>query len=344
MIVRTLYRQLLVWLMLLSSGLYPVAHAQPSQPNAGSQLWMDISIGEPMIEWFNQNARPDDIARVDHLSDLPLLDEVETGRRLVVFKTIAEAEQFVPELVGKMDIIGYNLEHGPANSPAEQADPLGSVLHMKELAERYEMQLAFGPDRSFALQDGVAVAPYVDIFILQVQRVQTEAQTVRDFVLPLVTQLRAANPALEVSVQIAAQGESAGPVDLVQSMQDSLDGVSFLTDHESVGIVEVMVAELRPSTAATPIPASQTPTTVVATPPKQQTLATATMPAREALPIVPATPTRPGPSPTPLPQLPSAQGANAPWFWIATSILAAIVVVALVISTVLYASQGPPIR
>jgi hypothetical protein len=53
------------------------------------------------------------------------------------------------------------------------------------------LKLALGPDHRFALSDGVALAPYVDLFVLQVQRVQTQPATVLDFVLPLVPQLEA---------------------------------------------------------------------------------------------------------------------------------------------------------
>ena len=76
-------------------------------------LWLDVSLGPPLIDWFNRVAHPDDIARVDHVKQIDLLEEITVGRKLVVFKSIDEAENFVPRLADRIDIIGYNLEHGP---------------------------------------------------------------------------------------------------------------------------------------------------------------------------------------------------------------------------------------
>jgi hypothetical protein len=89
--------------------------------------WLDISIGPDTVDWFNLRAQPQDIARIDHLNMLNLLDDVTTGRRLVVVKSIDEAEQVLSTVGEQIDIIGYNLKHGPGNQPAEQADPVGST-------------------------------------------------------------------------------------------------------------------------------------------------------------------------------------------------------------------------
>ena len=129
-------------------------------------------------------------------------------------------KHLLPRLADKMDIIGYNLEHGPANRPDERADPVGSVRRMRE-PWRTSMgkQLALGPDRTFALSDGVAMAPYVDMFVLQVQRAQTEPDVVLDFVVPLAAQLRAVNPDIEISVQVRTEGDPVAIADLVKSME-----------------------------------------------------------------------------------------------------------------------------
>lgn len=250
---------LLAAALVMVSGCTPTSLAQGIEEEAATpppppRLWMDVSMGAELLEWFNETAHPVDIARVDHVSQIDLLDNVEVGRRLVVFKNVADAEQLVPRLSDKMDVVGYNLEHGPTNRPDEQADPVGSVQRMRALADEYGLDLALGPDRAFALSDGVAMAPFVDMFVLQVQRAQTEPRVVRDFVLPLAAQLRAANPDLEISVQVRTEGDPAAIADLVLSMQDSLDGVSILTNGESTEIAEALVAELRPPAVEPPAP------------------------------------------------------------------------------------------
>ncbi len=217
-----------------------------------SNLWIDMSVAPKAMPAFNRVATVRDIARADHVSLVDMLDQVKTARRLVVFKNVTDAEMLVPRLADKMDIIGYNLEHGPANRVDEQQDPVGSVRRARALADQYGMQLAFGPDHSFALEDGVQIAPYVDIFVLQVQRVQTEPDTVRDFVIPLVAQLRRANPQIEVSVQLRTEGDTKALADLLLSLDGVVDGVSILTDDDTAAVADELLAELRAPIAELP--------------------------------------------------------------------------------------------
>lgn len=243
--------------LLLLAGCVPVSRAESLAEEQASLdvqaitaqtgLWIDMSMAPQLIDWYNGVARPDDVARADHVSLVDLLDRVEVGKRLVVFKNVADAEELLPHLAQKLDIIGYNLEHGPTNRPDEQADPVGSVRRMRDLADEYGKVLALGPDRAFALSDGVAMAPYVDIFTLQVQRAQTEPDVVRAFVVPLVQELRQANPDLQITVQVRTEGDVVAIADLVGSMESSLDGVSILTSEETIDIAKALVAELRPS-------------------------------------------------------------------------------------------------
>ena len=216
-----------------------------SRTDSVGDLWLDVSLGQPLVDWFNRTARPNDIARVEQTREIDLLDQVTVGRKLVVFKSFAEATRFLPRIADRIDIIGYNLEQGPMYAPDEQADPVASVKRMHELAQQYHLALAFGPDHDFAVSYGPAVAPYVDIFVLQVQRVQTEPSTVFAFALPLIKELRQANPDLQVSVQVRTEGDVVAIADLIDSIRDSLDGVSILTSPETVDTAEALVTELR---------------------------------------------------------------------------------------------------
>lgn len=236
-----------------------------------------------------------------------------------------------------MEIVGYNLEHGLGNLPQEQADPVGSVRRMRALADRYQLALAFGPDRRFALDIGADAAPYVDLFILQVQRVQTDAQTVREFVEPLVTTLRRANPRLEVGVQFAVEGDATAIRSLVESLAASLDGVSLLTDHESTEKVEAVIRELRPSPEplpdlATPVPAATSAQPAGAELPRSS--------AAERPSIAPSAPTPPPTTPTPGAQAVSPVAPAKPWVWLAVGLLT-IVVVGVVITSAIHMSQRP---
>jgi len=223
----------------------------PQQPvPAVSDLWLDVSLGPPLVDWFNSVAGPNDIARLENTNQLNLFDQITVGRKLLVFKSATEAERLIPGIANQVDIIGYNLEHDPANPADERDNPVASVRRMRALADKYGLVLAFGPDHDFALSDGVEIAPFVDIFVLQVQRVQTEPQTVFDFVLPLVPQLRKANPNLQISIQVRTEGDVEAIADLVSELKDYLDGISILTSPNTVPVAEALVKELQSRTAS----------------------------------------------------------------------------------------------
>lgn len=233
---------LLFMCLTLILGSYPAAARNEAPLEA---LWIDLSLGGPLIDLYNTTAQPRDIARVEHFSQVALLRDVAVGRRLVVFKSAEQAVDVVPAIAGQFDIIGYNIEGGPANPAAEQADPVAAAQRVRELADEFGLLVAIGPDRRFALSHGVELAPYADIFVLQVQRVQTEPDTVQSFVLPLTEALRAANPDLEVSVQIRTEGEVTDLLDLLESLKRELDGISVLTSVETVPVAEAFMTSLR---------------------------------------------------------------------------------------------------
>ncbi len=87
--------------------------ATPDPPLSTSDLWIDLLIGPPLVPLFNSTARSGDIARVDHPSQISQLDGISRGQKMVVFKSVTEAEQLLPGLADQIDIVGYNLEHGP---------------------------------------------------------------------------------------------------------------------------------------------------------------------------------------------------------------------------------------
>jgi hypothetical protein len=236
-------------LLLWPRGVHGTRHAAPepqSPPAEQAPLWIDLNIQPGLIEWFDAVARPGDMAHVDQLHQIALLNEVAVEPKVVVFKSAALAEQLLPRIADKVQVLGYNLEHGPLNPLDEQADPVGSIQRMRALADRYGMQLALGSDHDFALSHGVALAPYVDIFIMQVQRVQDRPEMVHEFVVPMAEQVREANPAIATSIQIRTEGDVDALVDLVTSLRSSIDGVSILTSPQTTDFARALVAALRP--------------------------------------------------------------------------------------------------
>lgn len=253
-------RHLTIRYVLLFTGLFLFAHetpflsaytSAPQQIAAIEDLWIDMRIGPPLVPLFNAAARENDIARVEHPSQIGQLNEIKNGRKMVIFKSVEETERLLPDMASEIDIIGYNLEHGPATPAGEQQDPVESIQKMRELADAYDLELAFGPDHDFALSHGVDIAPFVDIFVLQIQRQQTKPQIVAEFVEPIVPQLREANPDVEISVQVRTEGDVGAIVDLISSLSANLDGISILTSPETVDVAQELTIALRPN-AATP--------------------------------------------------------------------------------------------
>ena len=240
----------LVLIMILCALLIPTSaiySAESQQDSALEDLWIDMRIGPPLIPLFNQAARSDDIARVEHPSQVEQLAGIETGRKMVIVQSVSEAEKLLPDMAADIDIVGYNLEHGQTTPEGEKADPVGSIRRMRELVDAYGLDLAYGPDHDFALSHGVQMAPFVDIFVLQIQRQQTNPATVEAFVAPLVPQLREANPDLEVSVQVRTEGDVEAIVALLDSLQLHLDGISILTSPDTVEVAWELAAALRPN-------------------------------------------------------------------------------------------------
>ncbi len=240
--------QLLCALLLL---LVFVAHgrARAQEEEGLGDLWIDLSMGAPLIDLFNQRARTNDIARVEHISQLGLLDEVDAGQKLVVFKSADDALRLLPHVNRDMDIVGYNLEHGPANPLDEQENPVESIRRLREATDEYGLKLALGPDRQFAISHAAAMAPYADYLILQVQKVQTEPETVYDFVRPIIADARRANPDIQISLQVRTEGDIDALLEMLGPLREEIEGISILTSEETIPVAEKLVGRLRPARA-----------------------------------------------------------------------------------------------
>lgn len=239
-------RKFIYCFVVLVGLLAGVRAAWAQSPTTSSELWIDFSLGPPLVDVFNASARADDIARVENISQFRMLENVVAGRKLVVFRSVDEAARFLPQIADQIDIVGYNLENGLPNPAEEQADPVASVQRMRQLANEYDLDLMMGPDRQFAMEYGAQMAPFVDTMVLQVQRVQTEPQTVSSYIVPMSQLLRAANPNIEISMQVRTEGDIAELVSLIELLQESLDGVSILTSLETTETASELMTALRP--------------------------------------------------------------------------------------------------
>jgi len=235
-------------LLLLTVGAAAAFASDSAAEETIGDLWIDLLIGPPLVQPFNHVAREDDLAHVDRPEQLGQLQEITPAQKMLIFRSVVEAEESLPDAAAQIAVLGYNLEHGPGTPPEEQTDPLGAIQQMRDLADQYDLKLALGPDHDFALSHGPAMAPYVDYFVLQVQRRQTEPPVVLDLVSTLVPQLRAANDQLQISVQVRTEGDVDALLNLLETLLPYIDGVSILTSPQTVDTAVELLQCLRGQT------------------------------------------------------------------------------------------------
>ena len=203
----------------------------PSTVNAQTRI-IEMGITAPeMAQYFQQHAGAQDIARVDHPNDIGLISGISVGKKMVIFKSASQIQQFMTSNASALDIIGYNLEPGQTHDANELANPVAAAKNVRAIADRYGKLVAIGLTKSLANQYAVAMSPYAHLWILQVQKAQNSPQEVAAWVLPMAKALKVANPAIQVFVQIRTDSDP-------QALRQLVDGlgthVSILTQRSDV--------------------------------------------------------------------------------------------------------------
>lgn len=185
-----------------------------------------------MAQYFQQHASAQDIARVDHPNDIGLISGISVGKKMVIFKSASQIQQFMSTSAGSLDIIGYNLEPGQTHDANELANPVAAAKAVQAIARQYGKAVAIGLTRSLALQYGAAMAPYADIWVLQIQKAQNDPALAGEFVSQMVPALQRANPSIVVFVQIRTDSQPAALASLVNGLGNV--HVSILTQRTDV--------------------------------------------------------------------------------------------------------------
>lgn len=205
----------------------------PATVNAQTRRIVEMGITAPeMAQYFQQHANAQDIARVDHPNDIGLISNITVGRKMVIFKSASQIQQFLASNANALDIVGYNLEPGQTHDVGELANPVAAAKAVQAIARQYGKQVAIGLTRSLALQYGAAMAPYADIWVLQIQKAQNDPALASEFVNQMVPALQRANPAIVVFVQIRTDSQPAALAKLVNGLSGV--HVSILTQRSDV--------------------------------------------------------------------------------------------------------------
>lgn len=194
---------------------------------------VEMGITAPeMAQYFQQHAGAQDIARVDHPNDIGLISGISVGKKMVIFKSVSQIQQFLATNAGALDIVGYNLEPGQTHDANELANPVAAAKAVQSMARQYGKQVAIGLTHDLTLQYGAAMAPFADIWVLQIQKAQNDPQMAAGFVNQMVPALTKANPAIKVFVQIRTDSQPAALASLVNGFSGV--HVSILTQKSDV--------------------------------------------------------------------------------------------------------------
>lgn len=200
---------------------------------SGQGRIVEMGITSPeMASYFQAHAGAQDIARVDHPNDIGLISGLTVGNKMAIFKTASQISQFLASNANTIDIVGYNLEPGQANDPSELANPVAAAQAVRAVATQYGKQVAIGLTHDLTLNYGAAMAPYADIWVLQIQKAQNDPRMASEFVNQMVPALMKANPALKIFVQIRTDSQPAALASLVNGFSGV--HVSILTQRSDV--------------------------------------------------------------------------------------------------------------
>jgi hypothetical protein len=131
--------------------------------------------------------------------------------------------------------------------------------------------LALRTNHRLAADYGVELAASVDLFMLEGQRLQGDADTLRTLMLPVIRALRQSNPNLEIGVQLRSEGSGDHLTALTDSLWADLDGVLISYSPTTMNLAQEFASQLRsgegdlfgsPLPLETQMPVALTPTSM----------------------------------------------------------------------------------
>jgi hypothetical protein len=171
------------------------------------------------------------------------------GQHGFEFFSLAEIKANAPKLKAKgIEVIDYDLEPGDGHSPSSDlANPVASIKAASQAAHDNGLLFRCSPARALTTTYGAQMAPYCDQYHIQAQALQDRPSEYESYVEGMVTKLRAANPNVQISVQVSTQREAASGMTLLETMKtdfarvaDKVDGVSvwFSNDDQALSVVK----------------------------------------------------------------------------------------------------------
>jgi len=190
-----------------------------------AELYIGYPFSIDYADYFNQINRPSDMVAVG-MPGLSNLSALQTGKKVLMFGSVERFNEFPTEAIEQVDLVGLDLERG-ALTPEEQNDPVAVVIKASEIAKSRYVPLMVAPITRWSEEYGDQLAPFVDVFVLQMMRYQHDPQLFAEKVEEFTTKMRNANPNLTIFVQVGTQKEQS-PLqlfDAIVAAQPFIDGV-----------------------------------------------------------------------------------------------------------------------
>jgi hypothetical protein len=197
----------------------------------------DFHSQSDLVELYSSNLNNDDIA-LSHPNEGNLENTIQLpGKHGVQYFKLSEIMLNVNSLKARgVDIVSYDLEKENASSQ-ELKDPVASVRTASETVRKNNMLFMLSPSMMITADFGTQFAPFVDIYNIQAQSLQSRPNEYNDFVEHTVRELRSANPEISISVQVStARGSLEGMKESIALVIDIVDGASswYTDDHQGL--------------------------------------------------------------------------------------------------------------
>lgn len=196
----------------------------------------DLDSGDMIVYHFGLNADP----TTAQLTDLNDVTSVPDNRKGLEFFSLAELEEHAPTVAAQgFGFISYDLES--VSPDAEEADPVGSVIAAKEIADNNGIDLMVAPSHAITTTYSDDIAPYVDRYHLQSQPKQDDDTTcdiMLNWINQEITDIEGANSALagEITAQVTITGNAASGKTAYETAEDCIDRSIVTGDGHADGV------------------------------------------------------------------------------------------------------------
>jgi hypothetical protein len=218
-------------------------YSQPDVVSAGKTKYFvaimraDYNNQDDLVEMYSPYLNDGDIA-LSHPHKENLENTLQLpGSHGVQYFSLSEIRLNVDSLKAQgVDIVSYDLEKQNA-SYQELKDPVSSVRAASEVVHENNMKFMISPSMKITADFGTQFAPFVDIYNIQAQSLQSRPNEYNDFVEQTVRELRSANPEISISVQVStARGSLEGMKKSIALVIDTVDGTSSWYTNDRKGL------------------------------------------------------------------------------------------------------------